>query len=253
MTDTQGKGGPEYGYRCRVSNPVPDFELRIVPASITCRAGEVVSATVHALRKDGFAGDIEIVLKDAPPGVVLDGGWLLSGQDEVRLTLRAPATPPAEAVCRITLEGRARIGEQDVLRPVVPAEDMMQAFIYHHLVPASELLLAVKGRGRGFQGVRVLGEAPVHLIPGVKAVIELSTPGQRPIKGYSLALSDPPPGITIRNVTWESGRARIELTVDLTIEPGSGGNLIFEVFMQRSSRRVSQGLLPAVPFRVIGV
>ena len=41
----------------------------------------------------------------------------------------------------ITLEGR------EIHRPAVPAEDMMQAFIYHHLVPASELMVALQCGG----------------------------------------------------------------------------------------------------------
>jgi hypothetical protein len=31
----------------------------------------------------------------------------------------------------------------------VPAEDMMQAFAYHHLVPSKTLLVSVAGRAQG--------------------------------------------------------------------------------------------------------
>ncbi len=55
-------------------------------------------------------------------------------QDQVRLTLTAPPTPPRTPV-ELRLEGRAMIGGREVVRPAVPAEDMMQAFSYHHLVP----------------------------------------------------------------------------------------------------------------------
>jgi hypothetical protein len=34
------------------------------------------------------------------------------------------------------MEGRAKIRGGDIVRPAVPAEDMMQAFAYHHLVAA---------------------------------------------------------------------------------------------------------------------
>ena len=67
LADTQGKGGPDYGYRLRISRPQPDFELRVTPASINARAGATVPVTVYALRRDDFAGEIALKLKDAPP------------------------------------------------------------------------------------------------------------------------------------------------------------------------------------------
>ena len=33
--DAQRQGGPEYGYRLRISLPRPDFELRVVPSSVS--------------------------------------------------------------------------------------------------------------------------------------------------------------------------------------------------------------------------
>ena len=68
LGDTQGKGGPDYAYRLRISRPQPDFALRMVPSSINARAGATVPVTVYALRRDGFAGDIVLKLKDAPSG-----------------------------------------------------------------------------------------------------------------------------------------------------------------------------------------
>ena len=71
LGDTQGKGGPDYAYRLRISRPQPDFALRVVPSSINARAGATVPVTVYALRRDGFAGEIALKLKDAPSGFIL--------------------------------------------------------------------------------------------------------------------------------------------------------------------------------------
>jgi hypothetical protein len=43
----------------------------------------------------------------------------------------------------LQVQGRATIQAQTVSHPAVPAEDMMQAFAYRHLVPVQELKLAV--------------------------------------------------------------------------------------------------------------
>ncbi len=137
--DARDDGGPEYGYRLRISPPRPDFELRVVPSAIHVR-GRSAAVTVHAIRRDGFTGAIELALKDAPPGFRLSGARIAEGQDQARVTLTAPPTP-SPAPLPLTLEGRARIQEQEVTRTAVPAEDMMQAFAYRHLVPAQEFLV----------------------------------------------------------------------------------------------------------------
>ena len=145
--DAQTKGGDAYGYRLRISPPRPDFDLRLVPSSINVRAGATVPITVYALRKDGFAGDITVTLKDAPKGFTLRGNRVPADKDQVNLALSVPAGPIKEALS-LSLEGRAEIQGQEVVRPAVPADDMEQAFIYHHLVPAKELRVAVIGRAK---------------------------------------------------------------------------------------------------------
>ena len=94
--------------------------------------------TVYALRRDGFTNEITLTLADAPQGFRLTGAKVPANQDQVRLTLQAPPAATDEPV-RLSLEGRAFIQGQPIAHPAVPAEDMMQAFAYRHLVPAKEL------------------------------------------------------------------------------------------------------------------
>jgi hypothetical protein len=147
LGDAQHKGGPAYGYRLRISPPQPDFELRVVPSSVNVRAGATAALTVYALRKDGFSDEIALTLRDAPSGFMLTGGKVPAGQDQAKVTLKVPPTPTKEPIS-LSLEGRATIQRQEVVRPAVPAEDMMQAFFYRHLVPAKELKVAVLGRAK---------------------------------------------------------------------------------------------------------
>lgn len=146
LADTQRHGGPEYGYRLRLSAPQPDFELRAVPASLSVRPGERTSVRIVALRKDGFTNDITIALKNAPAGFKPSGGLIVAGTNETTLMLTAPLTRE-RAVFPVILEGRAQSDAGEIVRPVVPAEDLMQAFFYRHLVPAQELQVAIIGRG----------------------------------------------------------------------------------------------------------
>ena len=62
--------------------------------------------------------------------------------DQVRITL-ASSQLQREPL-KLVLEGRATVEGNEVTRQAVPAEDMMQAFFYRHLVPESELKLVVR-------------------------------------------------------------------------------------------------------------
>ena len=120
LSDMQHQGGPEYAYRLRISPPRPDFELRVVPASISARAGASVPLTVYALRKDGCKDEITLTLKDAPPGFTLSGTCLPGDKEMVPVTLSVPAASSNKPV-RLNLEGRATIQGREVAHAVVPA------------------------------------------------------------------------------------------------------------------------------------
>ena len=98
-----------------------------MPSSLSVRGGASVPLTVYALRRDGFTNEIALSLQDAPAGFKLNGAKVPAGQDQVRLTLLAPAAP-TEKPLTLSLEGRAIIQGHAVVHLAVPAEDMMQAF-----------------------------------------------------------------------------------------------------------------------------
>ena len=261
IADAQNKGGTEYGYRLRISSPRPDFELRIVPSSINVRGGATAPLAVHALRKDGFVGDIALVLKDAPTGVALSGGWVPADQETVRVTLTVPPTP-TEKPLSLSLEGRATIDGREVVHPVVPAEDMMQAFFYRHLVPAKELRVAIAARGMTKVPVRILSETPIRIPAGGTARVQLAAPGNVLTARAQLELSEPPEGITIEKVEPSRQGAQILLHCDAAkTKVGLKGNLIINAFpasapapgkqkVQASRPRIPLTVLPAIPFEI---
>ena len=270
LADTQHQGGPEYAYRLRISPPEPDFELRLVPASITIRAGATIPLTVHALRKDGFSGEIALTLKGAPRGCMLSGGIVPEGQDQVRLTLTVPPRPEP-APFPLSLEGRATIQGREVSHPVVPAEDMIQAFEYRQLVPAEELEVAVLGgrvaKSRFYSPtppVRIVGDTPVKIPAGGTARIKLWSASRAALGKPQLQLFDPPEGIVIKDVASSREGVEIVLQSDAAlVKPGLKGNLIVAAATrgagaagkakpQASSRTTPQNTLPAIPFEVVG-
>jgi hypothetical protein len=147
LFDARQHGGPAYAWRLRLSEPRPDFALRATPSALNVRPGGSATLTLHAVRYDGLTNDITVVLRDAPPGFRLDCPPLTGTNASVKATLTVPFRLP-ETPVRLELEGRAVVGGRALLRPVIPADEQMQAFFYQHLVPAQELLVTSGGRAR---------------------------------------------------------------------------------------------------------
>jgi len=264
LGDIQQKGGAEYAYRLRIGAPRPDFDLRVTPSSINVSGGLTVPITVHALRKDGFSGDIALALKGAPKGFTLIGGLLPAGRDEVRITLTVPPQPQPEPLS-LSLEGRATIQGREVSRLAVPAEDMMQAFAYRHLVPASDLKVAVRRGAMLRVPIKVSSQEPLEIPAGGTARFQVHVPTlpSNLLSKVQYELSEPPEGIELRNASPGRDGTEIVLQCDAAkAKPGLKGNLIVNISAERvaqaadgrpqaNRQRVSLGTLPAVPFEIV--
>ena len=147
LADAQRKGGEDFIYRLYIRRPVADFDLRVVPSSIIARPGAHVPITVHAIRRGGYDDEIELSLVEPPEGFSLIGAKVPPGEKKVQLTLTVPPEALSE---HVTLEmdglspGNRR--QRKFSRPVVPAEDMMQAFLWTQLVTAEQWTVVVSGK-----------------------------------------------------------------------------------------------------------
>jgi hypothetical protein len=260
LGDAQRQGGAEYAYRLRISPPRPDFELRVVPSAINAGMGQTAPITVYALRKDGFSGDITLALKNAPPGFALGGAWVPAGQDRVRLTLTLPPTGLNEPL-GLALEGRATIQERQVVHAAVPADDMMQAFFYWHLVPAKDFKVTPLKRGATRTRVPILSEQPVKIPAGGTARVRVGMPANKSFEKIHFELSEPPEGITVQDISSDAKGTDIVLHSDAAkAKPGLKGNLIVQAVGDRPPaagkakairQRSPLGTLPAIPFEVV--
>jgi hypothetical protein len=263
LGDTQRKSGPEYAYRLRISPPRPDFALRVVPSSVSVRAGASTPLTVYALRRDGFTNQITLVLDGAPEGFKLTGDSIPAGQDQVRVTLTAPPTALPRPVS-MSLTGCSVIQGQAVLHRAVPAEDMMQAFAYRHLVPVKELEVMVLKRPNPRATLKLLSATPLRIPAGGTARIQVGLPAPRVAERAQFELSNPPEGITIQGATPSRDGVEIVLQTDAAkVKPGLKGNLIINGYAPRpgepgaakpkanQNQRMPLGTLPAVPFEII--
>ncbi|RMG03186.1 MAG: hypothetical protein D6741_02610, partial [Planctomycetota bacterium] len=260
LGDTQQHGGPEYVYRLRISKPRPDFELRLSPASMTVRSGVPAPVMVYAVRRDGFDGPIDLRLRHRGEGFVLAGGRIPPGADNVPVTLMVPTPRPRPYLPQI--EGTAVIGGKEVSRIAVPAEDMMQAFIYQHLVPAESWMVYATGRLVKGPVPNLLVTRSIEIPRGGSAEVVVRLPRYIPQGGeLKFELKNPPEGIAVENVRVTDANAVLTLYADEEkVAQGQAGNLIVAISLSRKRDpgngapvRVTVtpiGVLPAIPYRI---
>lgn len=257
VSDAQAQGGDACGYRLRISAPRPDFVLRVTPASLNIPAGRAAAVTVHAFRRDGFDGAIDLSLRDAPEGFALQGARIPCGQDCVRMTVTAPYERP-ERPLALHLEGRAQVAGMEVTRAALPAENMMQAFFYHHLALAGDWMTAVlPAKARSI--IEVAGEMPVRIPAGGATDVRILTPNRSgKLKDITVTLNEPPPGIAMETTAVEPKAVTLRVRAEASAVPGAAGNLIIEASAayvdpknKAKRSRVSLGILPAIPYEIV--
>jgi len=220
---------------------------------------------VFALRRDGFTNAINLELKDAPAGFSLSGARIPAGQDKAQFTVKAPPESP-EKIVAIALDGRALIGGKMATHAAAPAEDMMQAFFYRHLVPSQELAVSMAGQQRWFMrdAFKIISATPVRISPGGTARVRVSAPPGNFSDRFKLELHNAPEGISLTNVSTIPAGLELEFVCDVEkSKVDTSGNLICDVVSKNPSsvvnqkklpnqpRRMAVATLPAIPFKIV--
>jgi hypothetical protein len=232
ITDKQGRGGAEYAYRLRISAPLPDFDLRMTPAAVCLPAGGTVPLTVHVIRRDNFKGAITLSLDGSASGLSLDGAVIPEGMDKITLTVSASLKAAGKQ--SLHLVGRAETGGKTLVHLAVPAENLMQAFLYQHLLPFQEETVWVTRPVVPYSVTPKLAAGGLVLAPGQETAIPVTLtrrPGyEKPIR---VDLVDPPKGISLRKTHFPAGqnKATVIVFADSKVPLGLSGNLILSATM----------------------
>ncbi len=117
-------------YRLVIRKAAPDFalaawglhmELRngdrnALSKPIALRGGTTMALEVVALRRDGFDGDIELVMEGLPDGVTAQGLKIPAGKSRGIMLITADQDAPP-SLANATFYGRAQVGDTQVVRP----------------------------------------------------------------------------------------------------------------------------------------
>lgn len=263
LTDAQRNGGEDFIYRLYIRRPLPDFDLRVVPSSIIARPGTHVPITVHAIRRGDFDDDIQLNLVEPTAGFTLTGSKVPAGEDMVQISLNVPKEAPLEHI-NLEMDGHSMGSRRHrrFSRPAVPAESMMQAFLWLQIVPAEQWTVVVTGKPASKIPLE-LPPTPIKLKLGESTTVNTRLTGKLPLPDQvRVELHDPPKGISVVEVSPKEPGVAVELTADAELaRAGMTGNLIFEIFREWTpaptetnpkpqERRTSYGFVPAIPFEV---
>ena len=226
LNDQQGRGGDDYAYRLMIGEEQPDYQLRMVPASLRIPRNGTAIATVHAIRSGGFTGEIQLSAPDAPPGVELQRAVIPEGANSARVVIAA--RPRAdEQILALEIEGTADCGSRTVRRRAVPAEDMMQAFLYRHLVIAQQLLVDITDPDPVTVTLNLPPDGVFRVRPGgeisINATARWLGEGGRNVK---LTLAEPPEWLTLKTGSISGQGGEIILKVSPNAEPGDKATVL---------------------------
>lgn len=225
LFDVQGKGGNDYGYRLSVSEPRQDFVLQASPSKISVPQGGSANLTISAIRRAGFTGEIHLdLLAPNDSGLTLNGGCIAAGADRLQVTVSATRNAPLETVIP-SLSASAVVAGKKVTHPVIFTDELMQAFLYQHMVPSCEAVVSVtpaavfSAEAKGF----------LVFIPGKEVSLPIEVTRQPAFEGQvQLQLVDAPKGITLRRGGIPAGQKLGTVVVLLDKAAGlqAPGNLI---------------------------
>jgi hypothetical protein len=260
LSDAQNHGSDDHAYRLRISAPRGDFALRVTPSSLHALPGSVMPICVYAIRRDGFDGRIDVQVK-SPSGFQLEGGRIPAGCNRMRMTLKAPRSLSGRPVV-LELEGVAEVDGRPVRRSADPADNVMQAFLYRHLLPAQDLMVATVPRKWPVPSTEVAGEVPVRIPAGGSKQVVIRTNRKRLLQEFQLEINDPPRGLSLSDVSAVPDGLAFQLSADRHhLKDGFSGNVIVETFREftpktrdgrtATKRRQSVGFLPAIPVEVV--
>lgn len=255
ILDIQNHYGKDYIYYIRAEKPRPDFDVFIVPSSINIPASGIAVFEVYVFKKDGFDNEITLSIKEPDYGFKLSGGKIPKGKDSLKITVSCSNL--SKGIYEIELEAVAYIDGKEIRKKVIPAEKMMQAFAYYHLVPAEKVLVYLPRRI--FSQFELINQEILKIPSGGKANVKIKVPFYFKGEEVSLELKEPPEGISIENINVENGILSFDVKAEDKIKPGFSDNLIIEIYRKfererdgkKIEREVAAGFLPAISFEII--
>lgn len=199
------RSDPRNVYRLVIRKAAPDFalvswalhmELRngdrnAVSKPLALRGGATMAWEVVAIRRDGFDGEIDLVLEGLPEGVTAQGLKIPAGQSRGLMLVTANQNAP-RGIANATFEGHATIGGVAVTRPcriasmAFPIPDAWGEIPSPRLV--ADVPVAVSGLELAPLTISTASKEPLTVVAGEKLTIPLTQTRRSEFSGAALNL-----------------------------------------------------------------
>ena len=131
LSDRTQSYGMDYRYWLRIGPPTPAFEAYSAVSFANIPAGSSTQIKFRVDRQEGFTNEVKIVCDD----FLLEDNVIGGTNSETNVKFRAKDGRTFKPM-PIQIFSEAVINGKTVRKRVTPADEMMQAFAYNHLLPA---------------------------------------------------------------------------------------------------------------------
>jgi hypothetical protein len=126
IKDLHGRGGVDFPYAVRVTRAEPYFLVEADTDKTELAPAMASVIYVKALRRNGFAGEIQLAIEGLPPGVTAVAGRILNGRPDGAIWLSA-SPDAAIGVSNVKITGTSMIDQADgSKKPMVAMASNMQ-------------------------------------------------------------------------------------------------------------------------------
>lgn len=126
IKDLHGRGGIDFPYAVRVTRAEPYFLVEADTDKTELAPAMASVIYVKALRRNGFAGEIQLAIDGLPPGVTAVAGRILSGRPDGAIWLSA-SPDAAIGVSNVKITGTSMLDQADgSKKPLVAMASTMQ-------------------------------------------------------------------------------------------------------------------------------
>ncbi len=224
---------PRLVYRLAIHPSKPDFRLVVKPRLLPfspdpnqnpptvwnplLRKGGAELIDVMVFRREGFDGPVEVSVDGLPAGVTSAPVTIAEGQNLGAVVLTA-AENAAESMSLVSIVGKAKIGDAQVVRPARNAT-MVWGGLINQATPRARLTrnlaVAVSG-GETFPFFVDAGGAVLEMCKAGKVQVPLKLLRRGDFKGnVVLAPSSLPPNVRPTNITLDANAAAGNLEINL--------------------------------------
>lgn len=243
VRDVRGLQGENYAYRLAIREPQPDFSLTIDPENPNIIAGTATPVHVTAFRAEGLTGDIEVELKNLPPGFTATSGVIREGTSMVTLLLSAASNVSPLTSFPLRVEGVTVVNGRRVVRQPRNRSELAIVTVTAPQEPLPELLVST-------------GESQVTLEPGGTARVSIRIKRERGFKGrVPFDIRNLPHGVIVRDVglngvmiTEDETTQRFELHAEPWVVPVEQPVIVVGRIETASPQRSE---FPASPFTLV--